>query len=96
MALRTALQSAPTGATCPGYTKPRHPAQARSLVPGGAAEIVQHPDFLPDPVTTRRRKLTLILPLRLRMQEGGFLGLGRVAAPGVVAPKRLVAQKSSE
>jgi len=34
--------------------------------------------------------------LRLRMQEGGFLGLGRVAAPGVVAPKRLVAQKSSE
>ena len=58
------------------------PGEARALVQGRELRL---------PVAAAPGTL-----LRLRMQEGGFLGLGRVAAPGVVAPKRLVAQKSSE
>ena len=34
--------------------------------------------------------------VRVEGPEGEFLGLGRVAAPGRIAPKRLVAQKASE
>lgn len=41
-------------------------------------------------------RLPLAATVRLRDPTGIFLGLGKVAAPGRVAPKRLVAQKFSE
>jgi len=41
-------------------------------------------------------RLPLQATVRVRDSMGAFLGLGKVAAPGRVAPKRLVAQKVSE
>ncbi|MFM2109352.1 MAG: hypothetical protein RLZZ372_276 [Pseudomonadota bacterium] len=53
----------------------------------GQGQIVDAPEAL---------RLPLEATVRLRDPAGGFLGLGKVAAPGRVAPKRLVAQKVSE
>jgi len=53
----------------------------------GQGQIVESVDAL---------RLPLETTVRMRDAAGIFLGLGKVAAPGRVAPKRLVAQKVSE
>lgn len=60
------------------------PEAARRLAQG---QVVEAPEAL---------RFTLGETVRLHGPESVFMGLGRVAAPGRVAPKRLVAEKASE